>query len=274
MCAVLTSSSVQHALCRCRSSSPNWATSSVRTTHYDVMAPGLDFAFGFTDESYINKAKERGWLLCDESMTSPALFAKTQEFSAEVQLEPIRGLKITLTGNRTDSRTTQLQFMFDDMSAVYSGSYTKTHIAIATALRGVSIDDGYHSDAFDKFLENIPVVAQRIESQYYGKSYPSAGFIGGTIYANRRVQPENGSSVKPRSSMCSYRHSWPLTRARTQKITPSILPGFKEVLPNWRVPTTDSPRCLSSSAISRASRSIMPISAPIRWVPIQATATG
>ena len=31
-----------------------------QTTHYDVMAPGLDFAFGFTDESYIEKAKERG----------------------------------------------------------------------------------------------------------------------------------------------------------------------------------------------------------------------
>ncbi|MBQ3958879.1 MAG: cell surface protein SprA, partial [Muribaculaceae bacterium] len=206
-----------------------------QSTHYDVMSPGLDFAFGFTDESYINKAKERGWLLCDESMTSPALFAKTQEFSAEVQLEPIRGLKITLTGNRTDSRTTQLQFMFDDMSAVYSGSYTKTHMAIATALRGVSADDGYHSDAFDKFLENIPVVAQRIESQYYGKSYPSAGFIGGTIYANAEFNPENGS-VNPMSSdvlipafMAAY------SGKNAKKVTLNPFPSIKEILPNWRV---------------------------------------
>ena len=36
-----------------------------QSTHYDVLAPGLDFAFGFTDESYIEKAKDRGWLLCD-----------------------------------------------------------------------------------------------------------------------------------------------------------------------------------------------------------------
>ena len=90
-----------------------------QTTHYDVMAPGLDFAFGFTDESYIEKAKNRGWLLCDQNMTSPAIYSKTQEFSAEIQIEPVKGLKITLTGNRTDNRTNQLQFMYDDMTTLY-----------------------------------------------------------------------------------------------------------------------------------------------------------
>ncbi len=206
-----------------------------QSTHYDVMAPGLDFAFGFTDESYIDKAKQRGWLLCDESMTSPALYAKTQEFSAEIQLEPIKGLKITLTGNRTDNRTSQLQFMYDDMMTVYSGSYTKTHMAIATALRGVSATNGYHSAAFDKFLENIPVVAERIQSQYYGSTYPDRGFINGTVYANSEFDPVNGT-VNPMSSdvlipafMAAYSGKNP------KKVTLSPFPSLKEVLPNWRV---------------------------------------
>ncbi|MBO4956168.1 MAG: cell surface protein SprA, partial [Muribaculaceae bacterium] len=32
---------------------------------YGPMSPGLDFAFGFVDESYIDRAKERGWLMTE-----------------------------------------------------------------------------------------------------------------------------------------------------------------------------------------------------------------
>ena len=206
-----------------------------QTTSYDVMAPGLDFAFGFTDDSYIDKAKERGWLLCDESMTSPALFAKTQEFNAEIQLEPVKGLKITLTGNRTDNRTSQLQFMYDDMTTIYSGSYTKTHMAIATALRGVSADDGYHSAAFDKFLENIPVVAERIESQYAGTNYPDRGFINGTIYANSEFNPENGTVNQMGSDVLIPAFMAAYSGKDAKKVTLSPFPSLKEILPNWRV---------------------------------------
>ena len=206
-----------------------------QSTQYDVMAPGLDFAFGFTNESYIDRAKERGWLLCDESQTSPALYAKTQEFTAEIQLEPIKGLKITLTGNRTDNRTSQLQFMYDDMTTIYSGSYTKTHMAIATALRGVSADDGYHSAAFDKFLENIPIVAQRIESQYAGTSYPDRGFINGTIYANSEFNPENGTVNQMGSDVLIPAFMAAYSGKDAKKVTLSPFPSLKEILPNWRV---------------------------------------
>ena len=61
-----------------------------QSTSYDVLAPGLDFAFGFTDESYIDKAKERNWLLCDQNQTSPAIFSRAQEFNMEVTLEPLK----------------------------------------------------------------------------------------------------------------------------------------------------------------------------------------
>lgn len=102
-------------------------------------------------------------------------------------------MKITLTGNRTDNRTNQHYFMYDSPTVMYSGSYTKTHIAIATALHGVSIDDGYHSDAFDKFLQNIPIVQSRIESRYHGKNYHNSGFIAGTVYADQPYNSQNGS---------------------------------------------------------------------------------
>lgn len=207
-----------------------------QSTHYDVMAPGLDFAFGFVDESYLDKAKSRGWLLGDQSMTTPALFSKTQEFNAEVQLEPVKGLKVTLTGNRTDNRTSQMQFMYDDMGTLYAGNYTKTHMAIATvfASRGNN-SNGYHSAVFDEFLANIPIIAQRLQNQYIGTTYPDRGFLRGTITAGKEFDPKNGS-VNPMSSdvlipafMAAY------SGKNANKVTLNPFPSLKEILPNWRV---------------------------------------
>ena len=54
-----------------------------QSTGYGPMSPGLDFAFGFVDEDYIYKAKERGWLICDDGQTSPAMWSKGNELNIE-----------------------------------------------------------------------------------------------------------------------------------------------------------------------------------------------
>ena len=214
---------------------PNVGDIFGQNTHYDVMAPGLDFAFGFVGQDYIEKAKGRGWLLGDSTQTSPAIFAKTQEFSAEVVVEPINGLKITLTGNRTDNRTNQIQFMYDDIGVLYSGSYTKTHIAIATALRGVSVDNGYYNEAFNTFLNNIPVIADRIEQRYAGSSYPNRGFLRGTGYADTPFNPENGSVNPAGSDVMIPAFVAAYSGKNANKVDLNPFPGLKSILPNWRV---------------------------------------
>lgn len=214
---------------------PNVGDIFGQNNHYDVMAPGLDFAFGLTDASYINKAKERGWLLNDQSMTSPALYAHTKEFTAEIQIEPIRGLKINLTGNRTDNRTSQVQFMYDNMNTMYAGSYTKTHVALKTALKSVSSDNGYQSDAFDQFLANIPVVAQRLQQQYMGARYPSTGFFEGSILADATVDPEISAVNQASSDVLIPAFMAAYSGKSADKYTLSPFPSLKEILPNWRV---------------------------------------
>ena len=138
------------------------------------------FAFGFAGDDYLDKALNRGWLVTDDGQTSPAVMAHTNELNLELNLEPVKGLRIQLTANRTDNRTTQVQFMYADMPTAYAGAYTKTHCAISTALRSARADNGYASDAFSSFLSNIPVVRERIEGQYAAVIYPNAGFIKGT----------------------------------------------------------------------------------------------
>lgn len=206
-----------------------------QSNNYDVMAPGLDFAFGFYDENYIYKAKERGWLLTDETQTSPALFARTEEFDLEIGLEPIKGLKITLTTNRTDSRTSQIMFMYDNMNTTYSGSYTKTHCAILTALRKSSADNGYASSTFDKFLENIPIIAERIQSKYNGVKYPTTGFMQNHSLAGKAFDASNGGVNTSSSDVLIPAFMAAYTGQSPDKVTLDPFPGLSAMLPNWRI---------------------------------------
>lgn len=206
-----------------------------QSNNYNIMAPGLDFAFGFYDENYIYKAKERGWLLADETQTSPALFARTEEFDLEIGLEPIKGLKITLTTNRTDSRTSQIMFMYDNMNTTYSGSYTKTHCAILTALRKSSADNGYASSTFDKFLENIPVIAERIQSKYNGVKYPTTGFMQNHSLAGKAFDASNGGVNTSSSDVLIPAFMAAYTGQSPDKVTLDPFPGLSAMLPNWRI---------------------------------------
>lgn len=214
---------------------PNVGNAFGQTGSMGPLAPGLDFAFGFVDESYITTAKERGWLLSGDGQTSPATYSHTNELNIELTLEPIKGLKIQLTSNRTDNRTSAVQFMYDDMPTSLAGSYTKTHCAIATALSSSSAGDGYYSNTFNQFLENIPVIAQRVEGQYQGVRYPTTGFMNGNANAGQVFNPELGTVNQSSSDVLipAFISAYTGTNATKQYLDP--FPSFANVLPNWRV---------------------------------------
>ncbi|MDE6130025.1 MAG: cell surface protein SprA, partial [Muribaculaceae bacterium] len=206
-----------------------------QTRSQGPMSPGLDFAFGFTDESYIDKALERGWLITDDGQTSPALWSRTNELNIDATIEPFKGFKIQLTLNRTDNRSSQVQFMYAGMPTSLSGSYTKTHMAIGTALKGSSADDGYNSEAFNRFLANIPVVRQRVEDQYRGLRYPDGGFLKDSPVAGSAFNPAVGAVSETSSDVLipAFVAAYSGNDASTVWLDP--FPSFRFVLPNWRV---------------------------------------
>lgn len=199
------------------------------------LAPGVGFAFGFYGDDYVAKAKERGWLMTDDGQTTPANLSRTSELNIELNLEPLPGLKIQLTTNRTDNRTSQVQFMFDNMPTAYAGSFTMTHVAIGTALKGSSAETGYQSDAFDKLIANIPVIAGRIESSYAGTSYPTGGFMEGNIHAGMPFDPNVGTVSRTGSDVLipAFLSAYTGTSPERQWLNP--FPSFGAVRPNWRV---------------------------------------
>ncbi len=214
---------------------PNIGNVFGQTTSYGPMAPGLGFAFGFFGADYVDRAKERGWLITDDGQTSPAVWSRARELNIELTLEPVRGLKIQLTTNRTDNRNQQNQFMYDNVAPTLSGSYTKTHVAIATALGSSSAGNGYYSKAFSNFLDYIPVIADRVEQQYHGVNYPTGGFMNGNAHAGNPFNPEVGT-VSPTSSdvlIPAFLAAYSGTSPGKQYLSP--FPSFAHALPNWRV---------------------------------------
>ena len=214
---------------------PNIGDIFGQSTKYGPMAPGLDFAFGFYDENYVQEALDRNWLMTDTDQTSPAIWNQGKEFSFELNLEPVRGLKIVLTSTLSDSRTRQVQFMYADMPTTRTGNYTRTHVAIATALRGSKAADGYSSAAFSRFLENIPVVAARYEQKYHGAHYPTGGFMDGNPLAGNVYNPEIGnvSTTSPDVLIPAFIAAY--SGQDVNKITLNPFPGLAAMLPNWKV---------------------------------------
>ncbi len=202
---------------------------------YGPMSPGLDFAFGFVGADYINKAKSRGWLITDDGQTSPAIFSHTKEINIELALEPIKGLKVLLTTNRTDNRSQSVQFMYDNMPTSLAGSYTKTHIALKTALKHFNAENGYRSEAFDHFIDYIPVMANRIQKRYIDLNYPMGGFMTGNINAGNPYNPAVGT-ISPTSSdvlIPAFIAAYSGRNPHKQYLSP--FPSFSAALPNWRI---------------------------------------
>lgn len=215
---------------------PNAGDIFGQNVSHGPMAPGMAFAFGWTDESYLDKAIANNWLNMDGEQSSPAIFNETEEFGLELNLELFKGFKVQLTGNRTDNRTSSVQFMYDGRPTTYSGSYTKTHVALATALHSYSDKANYHSAAFDKFCDNIPVMQRRYNAQYSGTMYPISGFLpeSAPTFAGHEFNPAYGvsrtsSDVLIPAFLAAY------TGRDPEKASLDIFPGIASILPNWRV---------------------------------------
>ena len=202
-----------------------------------TLAPGLGFAFGAVRRSFIDEADERGWLVKNENMTTPAMINSTKNLTIRANLEPIAGLKIDLNANRVDTRSTDIYYMQDGMPEQMGGSFTMTTIALGSAFGGSgNANNGYSSKAFDKFIAHRSVIAQRLMDTYSGTVYPSSGFMAGHALAGKPYDPAVGGGVSLNSMevlvpafLAAY------TGKDPNKVGLSAFPSVKSLLPNWRV---------------------------------------
>ena len=134
-----------------------------------VMAPGLDFAFGLAGDGYLDKARDNGWLLMNDSVATPYTSSTTEDLQLRATLEPVRDLKIDLNASRTMNRAQSVQYMYEGSPTTRSGSFNMTTISLSSAFEPTGdANSGYTSKTFDKFRELIPQFRDRVQSLYAG----------------------------------------------------------------------------------------------------------
>ena len=195
----------------------------------DIMSPGLDFAFGFVGDSYIDKAKERNWLLMNDSVATPATTSLTEDFQLRMTLEPVKNLKIDLNASRTETKSKSIQYMYSGSPTTQSGTLTMTTISFGSAFEGMGdATNGYHSATFEKFCNSLDGFRDRVEAEYVGSTYPA-----GTALAGQKFDPANGSVSKYSADVMIPAFLSAYTSMGGKSL--SIFPTLARLLPNWTV---------------------------------------
>ena len=191
------------------------------------LAPGLDFAFGFVDDSYVAKAADRGWLYRSDSIATPATSSRTEDFQVKATLEPWPSLKIDLTASRKKTTAHSIQYMYDGMPTSRTGSFQMTTMSISTAFQGTgSASNGYRSSTFTKFISLLDKYQGLVEARYAGAVYPE-----GTALAGQPYNAANGGVSKYASEVMIPA----FIEAYTGRKNSDLLPNISAVLPNWNI---------------------------------------
>ena len=198
-------------------------------TKQGIMSPGLDFAFGFVGDSYIEKAREHDWLLLNDSIATPAATSKTEDLQIRMTLEHVKNLKIDLNAMRTMTTQKSIQYMYEGTPTTQSGSFQMTTISIGSAFEGMGdANSGYRSKTFEKFVGSLQDFRNRVEQQYAGMIYPAGSSLaGGKFDASRTPVNQYSADVMVPAFLNAY------TSMGGKSL--SIFPALSRLLPNWTV---------------------------------------
>lgn len=193
--------------------------------------PGIGFGLGLVGDDYIETARQRGWLMTDTTLSTPATSATTQDVQIKATLEPFTDLKIDLNMSHTRNDSKSIQYMFPNKMPSYSGSFNMTTITISTAFSSMgNADNNYHSKVFDRFLHNLDVMQQRVQSKYMGTMYP-AGMPGhsGMYDPSKTPVSRYSADVMIPAFLAAYQGR------DASSASTDIFPTLLRMLPNWNI---------------------------------------
>lgn len=193
------------------------------------MAPGLDFAFGMVGDDYIEKARNNDWLLCNDSIATPATTSRTDNLTLRATLEPVKDFKIDFSATRTKTTQKSIQYMYEGTPTTQSGAFQMTTISLGSAFEGMgNANSGYRSKTFEKFVNSLAGFRDRVEAQYAGTVYPAGSALaGGKFDASRTPVNQYSSDVMIPAFLQAY------TSMGGNSL--SVFPALSRMLPNWTI---------------------------------------
>ena len=156
-----------------------------------------------------------------------------EDLQLKATIEPFRDFKIDLNASRTVNKAKSIQFMYAGMPTTQSGSFSMTVISIGSAFdTGGNINNNYHSKHFQRFLDNMPKIQQRLEEKYASTTYPATA---GSQWAGQPYNAENGGVNLYSADVMvpAFLDAYCGGNALSSPL--DIFPALSRMMPNWSI---------------------------------------
>ena len=197
--------------------------------NFKHMQPGLGFVFGLQDPDLRYKLADLGALKNDSRQSNFYRNNKTENFTANVTIEPIKNFRIRLDFARNHTQGTQSVFKYDgfawmDQGLTQTGNFNVTGMFYKTHFvkdQSFANSDQHPNAVFTQMLNNRYTVAQRLSLQR----------IGGTAIDTITKFPLGYSKNSQDALIGAFYGTY-----SGQDVGYSDISGFPAIpLPNWNV---------------------------------------
>jgi len=187
---------------------------------FGTTQPSLSFSLGWNDDEVRYEAAKRGWLTQYPDFNQAYIETYSEELSYQGTIKPAKVLAITFKGQKSYMENLSEQFNavgneYNALIPTTLGNYSISTALIKTAFEDISQDD---SPAFNRMLDNRPIVAKRLATER-GIPAPDTGY------------PDGYGPLQTEVVMYSFLSGYANTDPNSISLTP-----FKSVpIPNWRI---------------------------------------
>lgn len=194
------------------------------------MAPGYGFVLG-SEADIRSKAINSGWLSTDSLINQAFAKKRTETFGYRINLEPVPGMKIDITADRTMSFNFSEYFradsagVFHSYSPLETGGFTISYGLWNTSFVKAGRDE--ESQLFNQMIANRKIIAHRLA--YENPQWVNQGeqFVYDSV--GRDYFPYGYTAISQNVVLYSFVAAYSGKDANTIKLNP--FPRFP--LPNW-----------------------------------------
>jgi len=208
-----------------------------------MYAPGLPFILGYQDKKFAKTARDNNWLTNSFALNSPYLMTHNVTFNGRANLEPLPGLKIELTVNRTFSRNESSYWNVNEFGEfpegdvgnnfIENGNFSMSFISLGSAFEKLTRKDYSYSAVFEKFKENRFTIVQRLAQEQknnYPLEYDPNNFDNLPIEGGLK----NGYNLTAQQVLISSFLA-AYGNMDVDKVTLKAIPNYSNIRPNWRI---------------------------------------
>ncbi len=134
-----------------------------------TLKPSTGFVFGSQNDNIRFEAARRGWLTTFDQFNEQFSQNHSEQLDISASLEPVKDLKIDLSGNKTSLENFSENFIIDPVTLEYTsltpntfGNFSISTVLIKTAF---SQSDDTNSEAFNDFRANRLAIARRLAAE-------------------------------------------------------------------------------------------------------------